>query len=295
MNKSTFDTAFALGEMDDALVSEAANAAKPKKSRLPWLIPAAAALVIAAGAAIIVPKLMKDPDDNKSAHVVPIATAENTASPGKSTGEPTDPATETLPPFVDPSAEPPVSPMPTEPDETPALSETIEPHPTTAATPLPTAKTTPRPTEKTTPAPDPTSPPEMESREFNSIGSFISAVQSGSDPFLNGIDCWYSFGNGVSLDRIVVAEDEVFYYYALSDGSELLLEWFRSEEASQRWFNHFTSFDGEWHDELYLVCSQAGIYFGYTMDNGHFIRMRGTEIRTVVQALECYAPIRHEL
>ena len=58
MSDKTFDVSAALTEMDDALVSEAANAGAKRKSRLGWLIPAAAALVVAAGAAIVLPKLL---------------------------------------------------------------------------------------------------------------------------------------------------------------------------------------------------------------------------------------------
>lgn len=57
MNDKTIKTSEALTDMDDALVSEAANAGKMKKNPLPWLI-SAAALVLIVGAAITLPKLL---------------------------------------------------------------------------------------------------------------------------------------------------------------------------------------------------------------------------------------------
>lgn len=294
MSNNAFDTAQMLNDIDDSLVSEAADAGKTGRRRRTWLIPAAAAAVVIAGAALIVSKVLKTPDDDKTAYTVPTESGKITAAPLEPTDETTpDPAFNTPSPMVDTTAEPPI---PTEPDGSDIPGRTAEPQPTEAThapditePPAPTPQTTP----KTTTTPEPTSPPETESHVFNSVDEFVSAVRSGSDSFLNGIDCWYSLGHGLSLNRIEVTEDEVYYYYALEDGSELLLEWFRSEEASANYFEYFTSFDGEWHDDIYLVCSQAGVYFGYTMDNGHLIRMIDSEIRTEEQAIEYYAPVRH--
>lgn len=290
MSNNAFDTAQMLNDIDDSLVSEAADAGKTGRRRRTWLIPAAAAAVVIAGAALIVSKVLKTPDDDKTAYTVPTESGKITAAPLEPTDEPTpDPAPETPSPSVDTTSEPHGSDIPErtaepQPTEVAPTSNTTEP-------PAPTPQTTP----KTTTAPEPTSPPETESRVFNSVDEFVSAVRSGSDSFLNGIDCWYSLGHGVSLNSIEVTEDEVFYYYALEDGSALLLEWFRSEEASENYFEYFTSFEGEWHDDLYLVCSQAGVYFGYAMDAGHLIRMMSAGIRTAEQAAEYYSPVRHEI
>lgn len=296
MSNNAFDTAQMLNDIDDSLVSEAADAGKTERRRRTWLIPAAAAAVVIAGAALIVSKLAKAPDNEITAYAEPTGTDNNTDTPYETAGMPTpDPAPETPSPSFDTTSEPPI---PTEPDGSDIPERTAEPQPTevaptsnTTEPPAPTPQTTP----KTTTAPEPTSPPETESRVFNSVDEFVSAVRSGSDSFLNGIDCWYSLGHGVSLNSIEVTEDEVFYYYALEDGSALLLEWFRSEEASENYFEYFTSFEGEWHDDLYLVCSQAGVYFGYAMDAGHLIRMMGAGIRTAEQAAEYYSPVRHEI
>ncbi len=300
MSNNAFDTAQMLNDIDDSLVSEAADAGKTGRRRRTWLIPAAAAAVVIAGAALIVSKVLKTPDDDKTAYTVPTESGKITAAPLEPTDEPTpDPAFNTPSPMVDTTAEPPI---PTEPDGSDIPKRTAEPHPTEAThapditePPVQTPQATPKTTPKATTAPEPTRPPETESRVFNSVDSFVSAVRSGSDSFLNGIDCWYSLGHGLSLNRIEVTEDEVFYYYALEDGSELLLEWFRSEEASARYFEQFTSLEGEWHDNIYLVCSQAGVYFGYAMDAGHLIRMMGAGIRTAEQAAEYYSPVRHEI
>ena len=70
MNKSTFEISDALGEMDDALVSEAVHACnKPRRSRLPLVIAAAAALVILIGGAIALPKLLNHGQGEVSALV----------------------------------------------------------------------------------------------------------------------------------------------------------------------------------------------------------------------------------
>lgn len=79
MNKKVFDTVCSMSDMEDSLVSEAAEVSKKRKGPYWWLA-AAAALVLTAGAVAIVPKLMKgkasDPNEGYVA-------AANTAAPEK--------------------------------------------------------------------------------------------------------------------------------------------------------------------------------------------------------------------
>ena len=71
MSNNAFDTAQMLNDIDDSLVSEAADAGKTGRRRRTWLIPAAAAAVVIAGAALIVSKVLKTPDDDKTAYPIP--------------------------------------------------------------------------------------------------------------------------------------------------------------------------------------------------------------------------------
>lgn len=112
MNKNTFDTSFALGEMEDSLVSEAARAGKVKKSRAPLFAAAAAALVFAIGAAIVLPKLIKPAQPEVTAEA-PITTQaapeENYDELLPSVSEPTEPEPA--------STEEPLTTMPPEPEK----------------------------------------------------------------------------------------------------------------------------------------------------------------------------------
>ena len=82
MNKRTFEIADALGEMDDAMVSEAARAAvRPRRSRIPFMISAAAALVLIVGTALVLPRLLKSNKDKNAVDV-------SVPAPDLSTSEP---------------------------------------------------------------------------------------------------------------------------------------------------------------------------------------------------------------
>ncbi|MBQ1893975.1 MAG: hypothetical protein II155_07710, partial [Clostridia bacterium] len=128
MSNNAFDTAQMLNDIDDSLVSEAADAGKTGRRRRTWLIPAAAAAVVIAGAALIVSKLAKAPDNEITAYAEPTGTDNNTDTPYETAGMPTpDPAPETPSPSVDTTSEPPI---PTEPDGSDIPERTAEPQPT---------------------------------------------------------------------------------------------------------------------------------------------------------------------
>lgn len=110
MNKNTFDTSYALGEMDDALVSEAARAGK-KRRRAAWLIPAAAALIMIAGTAIVLPKILNKVNEISAALNTPAPYyGDPTAAPAETDAAATfDPAEATIEPMMtQPPEEPPV-------------------------------------------------------------------------------------------------------------------------------------------------------------------------------------------
>ena len=110
MNNKTIETANALGEMDDSLVSEAVRAsAGNRKSILPKLIAAAAALALIVGAAFVLPGLIKNSTNGVTA-VLPTQSPETppavTEAPGGDTAATAAPAPET----AEPTAEPPAGP-----------------------------------------------------------------------------------------------------------------------------------------------------------------------------------------
>lgn len=114
MNNKTFDTAAAMSEMSDAMVSEAARAGKNNR-RAAWIAAAAAALVLAVGAAVVLPKLLKhDNGEVSAAAPTETAPAEATQEPGVinapeatgASGEPAYSAPTDEPEFVEPTGEP---------------------------------------------------------------------------------------------------------------------------------------------------------------------------------------------
>lgn len=300
----------AMTDIDDDLVLEGLETLSPAKERKPfsayikYFAAAAAALILTGGILLAVASFGKKPaePEDHSAFVPPIATEpepipDETDAPGMPTYHMTpDP---TFAPEMTDEPEPVETPAPT-PQATLPPDETASP----SAVPTPPENTqTPRPTAAPTapvitPTPSvsaaPTSEPPADMLSFSSLEAFLSAVRGHADPLLDGIDCYYTHEG--ALTAVTVDRDAVFYEYLLDDGTPLTVEWIRDVGYSERLFNYFVeNFDGEWYGELYLVRTQAGVMFGYTLDNGHMLRMHGSGIRTVEQALEQYAPVRHAI
>ncbi|MBO4563464.1 MAG: hypothetical protein J5772_07625 [Clostridia bacterium] len=284
MNNSTLDISIALGDMDDALVSEAANASAQRRHYLPRLISAAAVIAVTVAAALVVPKLIKGPDDDKTAVIITVqptqnneptetATAEPTAEPADDTPEATSEPTP-LSTGSAPTSEPSVTEAPgvtSEPTATAAVTPkaTLTPKPTSLTTPRPTPSPTggPQPTPEPTPVPTteptPTWPPVETTGEpgpgpeqitFTSLSAFISAVQAQEDPLLSGIDCYYypaELPSGAELRTITVSDTDIDLTFVTTDMKSYRLIWYRRQSPDH--INDIANNEpGQWYGNVYV-------------------------------------------
>ena len=279
--KNTVQTAYpdVLTDIDDAMISEAIST--PRKRRFP----AAVSIGIACAAAAVILSIVlssphreqyamntsPEPTSAPTAQTAPTETAAPAATDGPMESEP-PPATAEPTPEV--TAEPRVTPKATcTPKPTATAGATVRPKPTSAGTPTPrptdTAAptnagpvTTADPTPEATLTPAPTSqvsdPPEY--LVFGSVESFVTAVQSHSDPLLEGIEEYYlpdTMPQGQHIDRIIVWEDSVQLRFK-GAGTQSSFQWYRHRGADEL-AEIAASEPGEWYGDLYLLDMTSSI------------------------------------
>ena len=231
MNKHTFETSNALGELDDSLVSEAARASKPKGRRLGIVLAAAAALVLALGLAVALPGLLKPKADDRSA----LAATEAPANTEETAPAPTEALTEA--PVV-------ITPAPVHETSAPTALPTQAYH--TASQPVGQAK-------------------------FTAVSAVALAVSSGyfdgkNEP-LNGLTEIYmpkKVPYGAEFSDITITNEYVAVNYGISE------DWISAEEDPNRfvfiWHRNWVSGTAESY-----AASRAGNYGEVNNKNGIWI------------------------